>query len=71
MAGRFVKDWFNKTCKVKQLTPNYINIKVNGNNIKAERTKKLATRHSRAVLHKPTSHTVVIRVEVEPVAVYV
>ena len=37
--------WFNKTCKVKQLTPNYINIKVNGNNIKAERTKKLATRH--------------------------
>ena len=42
--------WFNKTCKLKQLMPNYINW---------------------AVLHKPTNHTVVIRDEVEPVAVYV
>jgi len=24
--------WFNKTWRVKQLTPNYINIKINGNN---------------------------------------
>jgi len=37
--------WFNKTCRAKQLTPNYINIKVSGNNIKAERTRKSAIRH--------------------------
>ena len=61
--------WFNKKCRVKQLTPNYINIKVNGNNIKAGRTKKLATRHTSP--SEPTNHTVVIRDEVEPVAVYV
>jgi hypothetical protein len=24
--------WFNKTCRIKQLTPTYINIRVNGNN---------------------------------------
>jgi hypothetical protein len=34
--------WFNKTCRIKQLTPSYINIRVNGNNPKSERTKKSA-----------------------------
>ena len=24
--------WFNKMCKIKQLKPNYINIKINGQN---------------------------------------
>ena len=24
--------WYNKTCRIKQLTPNYISIRVNGNN---------------------------------------
>ena len=35
--------WFNKTRRVKQLTPNYINIKVKSNNIRAERTKESFT----------------------------
>ena len=50
--------WFNKTCRLKQPTPKYSNIKVNGNNVKAERTR---------VLHKPTNRTVLIRDDVEPV----
>ena len=37
--------WFNKTCRIKQLTPSYINIRVNGNNPKSERTKKSAIRY--------------------------
>ena len=37
--------WFNKTCRFKQLTPNYINIRVSGNNPKSERTKKSAIRY--------------------------
>ena len=24
--------WYNKMCRLKQLTPNYIHVKVNGNN---------------------------------------
>ena len=36
---------FNKTCRIKQLTPNYINIRVKGNNPKSERTKKSAIRY--------------------------
>jgi hypothetical protein len=27
--------WYNKTCRIKQLTPNYINIRVNGNNTRS------------------------------------
>ena len=34
--------WFNKTCRVKQLTPNYINIKVSGNNKKSRKDKKIS-----------------------------
>ena len=30
--------WFNKTCRDKQLTPNYINIKINGNNRQCNNT---------------------------------
>ena len=29
---------FNKTCRIRQLTPTYINITANGNNSKSERT---------------------------------
>jgi hypothetical protein len=32
--------WFNKTWRIKQLTPTYIKIRVNGNNAKSERTKQ-------------------------------
>ena len=28
--------WFNKTCRIKQLTPNYIKIRINGNNTRAQ-----------------------------------
>jgi len=37
--------WFNKTCRIKQLTPTYINVRVNGNNSKSEKTRKIAIRH--------------------------
>jgi hypothetical protein len=32
--------WYNKTHRIKQLTPNYINIRVNGNNTKSQKNKK-------------------------------
>ena len=28
--------WYNKTCRQKNLTPKYINIKINGNNTQCE-----------------------------------
>jgi len=31
--------WFNKICKVKQLKPNYINIKINGQKTQDNKTK--------------------------------
>jgi len=31
--------WFNKMCKVKQLKPNYINIKINGHKPQNKKTK--------------------------------
>ena len=31
--------WFNKTCRIEQLTPNDIKIRVNGNNTRAQRTE--------------------------------
>jgi hypothetical protein len=34
--------WFNKVCKTKQLTPKYINIKVNGNNQPSKNTRTAA-----------------------------
>ena len=34
--------WFNKTCRLRRLTPNFINIKVNGHNKQCQRTKKTA-----------------------------
>jgi hypothetical protein len=32
--------WFNKLCRNYQVTPKYINIKVNGNNKQSQNTKK-------------------------------
>jgi len=29
--------WFNKTCRIKQVTPNYIKIRINGNYTRAQR----------------------------------
>jgi hypothetical protein len=37
--------WYNKTRRLKQLTPSYINIKLNGNSIQNEKTKNIATRY--------------------------
>jgi len=37
--------WFNKTCSIKQLMPTYINVRINGNNSKSEKTRKIAIRH--------------------------
>ena len=37
--------WFNKTCRDKQLTPNYINIKINGNNRQCNNTIRTAVRY--------------------------
>jgi len=37
--------WYNKTCWIKQLTPNYINIRVNGNNTRFQKTKNTAIRY--------------------------
>ena len=37
--------WYNKTCRIKQLTPNYINIRVNGNNTRFQKTKNTAIRY--------------------------
>ena len=37
--------WFNKTCKIKQLTPTYMSIKINGNNRQDRSTLRMATTH--------------------------
>ena len=37
--------WFNKTCRDKQLSPNYINIKINGNNRQCNNTIRTAVRY--------------------------
>jgi hypothetical protein len=37
--------WFNKTCKIKQLTPAYMSIKINGNNRQDRNTLRMATAH--------------------------
>jgi hypothetical protein len=34
--------WYKKACRIKQLTPNYINIRVNGNNTRSQKTKNIA-----------------------------
>jgi hypothetical protein len=34
--------WFNKACKYKQLTPNYISVKIKGNNPQYRKTIKAA-----------------------------
>ena len=28
--------WYNKTCRIRQLTPNYVSIRVNGNNTRSQ-----------------------------------
>jgi hypothetical protein len=37
--------WYNKACKNKQLSPNYISIKINGNNRQCTNTLKAATHY--------------------------
>ena len=37
--------WFNKTYRDKQLTPNYINIKINGNNQQCNNIMRTAVRY--------------------------
>ena len=32
--------WYNKTCRIKQLIPTYVNIRVIGNNSRCQRTKE-------------------------------
>jgi hypothetical protein len=34
--------WYNKTCRIKQLTPAYMNIRINGNTPRCQRTKNAA-----------------------------
>ena len=34
--------WYNKTCKLRKLTPRYINVRINGNNIQCRKTKSAA-----------------------------
>jgi len=36
--------WFNKTCREKEIKPNYIHIKINGNNKQCQNTMKAAIR---------------------------
>ena len=36
---------YNKTCRIKQLIPTYVNIRVNGNNPRGQRTKNAAIRY--------------------------
>jgi len=31
--------WHNKTCRIKQLIPTYVNVRVKGNNSRCQRTK--------------------------------
>ena len=37
--------WFNKICKIKHLKPNYINIKINGNEQRNKKTTTNAVRY--------------------------
>jgi hypothetical protein len=39
--------WFNKTCRIKQLQPNYINIRTKGN----KPQDKKVTRHTATTAH--------------------
>ena len=37
--------WYNKACRIKHLTPPHVNIRVNGNNPRCQRTKNRAIRY--------------------------
>jgi len=37
--------WCNKTCRIKQLIPTYVNIRVSGKNPRCQRTKNAAIRY--------------------------
>jgi hypothetical protein len=37
--------WFNKTCREKELTPNFINIRLNGNNQQCNNTLKVTVHY--------------------------
>ena len=48
--------WYNKTCRIKQLTPTYASINVNANNQRSQKKKNAAIRHKIRPLHKTTQH---------------
>ena len=37
--------WYNKTCRLKQLTPTYINIRINGKNQQCQKTLRTANQY--------------------------
>jgi hypothetical protein len=37
--------WYNKTCRLKHLTPNYISIKINGHHQQCQKTNRAATQY--------------------------
>ena len=37
--------WFNKTCRLKEIKPKYIGIKINGNNKQCHNTTKMAIKY--------------------------
>ena len=37
--------WYNKSCKHKGLTPNYINVTVSGHNVRSKNTRNIAIRY--------------------------
>jgi hypothetical protein len=37
--------WFNKMCRIKQLQPNYINIRIHGNKLQDKKTTTNAVRY--------------------------
>jgi len=37
--------WYNKTCRLKKLSPNYINIKVKGTKPQSQKTKNVTIRY--------------------------
>jgi len=51
--------WYNKTCRTKQLIPTCVNIKVNGNNPRCQRTKNATIRYS---INRGLSQTAIYRV---------
>jgi len=50
--------WYNKTCRTKQLIPTCVNIRVNGNNPRCQRTKNATIHYS---INRVLSQTAIYR----------